>query len=144
MFNIKSNEFVIYKLMGLGIQRYIKKEVLGRRMRGRPTFSRIRQNIMEILNIMQRGYGYEIYQAYKEIFPEVTMRSIYTQLKKGVALGEFEVDCVAREKGDYSWGPEAEKVYYRLGRNASPKGSERVSRFLENKDSLISGEKRPE
>ena len=99
-------------------------------MRGRPTFSRIRQNIVEILNVMRKGYGYEIYKVYKEVFPEATMRSIYTQLKKGVALGEFEVETIVNEKGDYSWGVLAEKVYYRLGKKASPKGDERVARLL--------------
>ena len=99
-------------------------------MRGRPTFSKIRQNIVEILNIMGRGYGYEVYQAYREIFPEATMRSIYTQLKRGVVLGEFEVESVTTEKGDYSWGAEAEKTYYKLGKNANPKGDKRVSNYL--------------
>lgn len=102
-------------------------------MRGRPTFSRIRQNIIEILGVMGKGYGYEIYQVYREIFPAATMRSIYSQLKKGVALGEFEVEAIRVEKGDYSWGPEAEKIYYRNALKASPSGDERVKRYFGEK-----------
>lgn len=107
-------------------------------MRGRPSFSIIRQNIAEILNVMGKGYGYEIYQAYREIFPAATMRSIYTQLKRGVALGIFEVEAVSIEKGDYSWGAEAEKVYYRLGKVANPKGDERVNKYLGEKSLKLS------
>ena len=33
-------------------------------MRGRPVKSAIRQNIIEILNFIKRGYGYEIYKIY--------------------------------------------------------------------------------
>jgi len=101
-------------------------------MRGRPVFSRIRQNIVELLYFMGRGYGYEIYQAYMDLFPKVTMRSVYYQLRKGVALGEFEIESVRTEKGDYSWGPEAEKIYYKLGKNAKAQIEDRVKTYFLN------------
>ena len=45
--------------------------------RGRPIKSAIRQNVVEILYFLKKGYGYDIYKAYRDIFPAVTMRSIY-------------------------------------------------------------------
>lgn len=102
-------------------------------MRGRPVFSKIRQNIAELLFYMKKGYGYEIYRAYVDIFPKVTMRSVYYQLRKGVDLGEFEIESVKTEKGDYSWGADAEKTYYMLGKNSKPRGEERIRLYLEQK-----------
>ncbi len=101
--------------------------------RGRPVQSKIRQDIVEILYFMKKGYGYEIYKVYREIFPAVTMRSIYYHLKKGVETGEFRVESVKSEKGDYSWGPSAEKVYYALGKNAKPAGDKRVEKWFRKK-----------
>jgi DNA-binding transcriptional ArsR family regulator len=101
--------------------------------RGRPVKSQIRQNIVEILNAIKEGYGYDIYKAYVDIFPKVTMRSIYYHLKKGVSIKELEVARVEKEKGNYSWGPEAEKIYYRLGPEAEPKNDKRVKKFFEKK-----------
>ncbi|MBI2129295.1 hypothetical protein HYU07_03575 [Candidatus Woesearchaeota archaeon] len=101
--------------------------------RGRPVKSEIRQNIVEILYFIKEGYGYEIYNAYREIFPKVTMRSIYYHLKKGIQTGEIQVEQVKTEKGEYSWGSEAEKVYYGLGKKAAPKIDNRVREFLEKK-----------
>ncbi|MBN1385568.1 hypothetical protein JW968_01160 [Candidatus Woesearchaeota archaeon] len=101
--------------------------------RGRPIRSEIRQNIVEILYFLKEGYAYEIYKVYKAIFPKVTMRSIYYHLKKGVSLGEFKVSKVEKEKGDYSWGNEAEKTYYALGPGAKPRIDEKVKLFLEKR-----------
>ena len=101
--------------------------------RGRPTRSKIRQNIVEILYFMKKGYGYEIYKAYKNIFPKATMRVIYYHLKKGVETGEFKVEEVKQEKGDYSWGGQAEKVYYALGKNAKPMVDKKVDKWFEGK-----------
>ena len=101
--------------------------------RGRPVESKIRQNIVEILFYMKKGYGYEIYKAYREIFPAATMRVIYYHLKKGVETGEFKVDSIKSEKGHYSWGPQAEKVYYALGKNAKPKIEKRVEKYFSKK-----------
>ena len=99
--------------------------------RGRPIGSDIRQNIIEILYFLKQGYGYDIYRIYKEVFPAVTLRSIYYHLRKGVQLEEFKIEKVKQEKGDYSWGESAEKIYYSLGKNAKPAGVERVRKAVE-------------
>ena len=99
--------------------------------KGRPVKSEIRQNIVEILYLMKQGYGYEIYKAYVAIFPKVTIRSIYYHLKKGVTLHEFKVSKIEKEKGDYSWGGEAEKIYYSLGEAAKPIGNEKVKEYFD-------------
>ena len=101
--------------------------------RGRPIKSKIRQNIVEILYFMKKGYGYDIYKAYKAIFAAVTMRVIYYHLKKGVETGEFVVSGVKAEKGDYSWGGQAEKIYYALGKNAKPMIDKRVEKWFRKK-----------
>jgi len=46
-------------------------------------------------------------------------------------LHEFKVNKVEREKGDYSWGPEAEKIYYGLGDAAKPAGNEKVKEHFD-------------
>ncbi len=102
-------------------------------MRGRPPKSPIRQNIIDILFFMKRGYGYDIYKVYKEIFSKVTMRSIYYQLKKGVDLGEIKVHKIEKEKGDYSWGSEVEKIYYELDENAKPRMNHAVKEYFDKK-----------
>lgn len=101
--------------------------------RGRPVKSEIRQNIIEILFFLKEGYGYDIYKTYRNIFPGTTMRSIYYHLKKGTELGEFKINKVKKEKGEFSWGSEVEKIYYGLGPNAKPIGNERVKEALKNK-----------
>lgn len=101
--------------------------------RGRPIGSQIRQNVVEILYYMKSGYGYDIYKTYRDIFPKVTMRVIYYHLKKGQLTGEFEIDKIEKEKGDYSWGPEAEKIYYKLGKNAKPTMNPIVMEYFEKK-----------
>ena len=101
--------------------------------RGRPTHSKIRQNIVEILYFMKRGYGYEVYKAYKEIYPNVTMRVIYYHLKKGVATKEFKVESIKSEKGQYSWGPSAEKIYYSLVPEAKPMIDKKVELYFKKK-----------
>jgi len=101
--------------------------------KGRPVKSEIRQNMVEILYFMKEGYGYEIYKVYVAIFPKVTMRSIYYHLKKGISLGEFKVSKIEKEKGDYSWGGEAEKIYYGLGEKAKASVDEKVKEYFEKK-----------
>ena len=98
--------------------------------RGRPVKSVIRQNVIEILHHLGQGYGYQIAKIYNEIFPEVTQRSIYYHLRKGIVTKEISVHKVEAEKGEYSWGPMVEKVYYQLDIAASPKGEVRVKEFL--------------
>lgn len=98
--------------------------------RGRPVNSVIRQNIVEILFFMDKAYGYDIYKHYIGLFPKVTLRSIYYHLHKGVDLGEFEIEKIEKEKGDYSWGEMAEKIYYKLGSNAAPKADTKVKSYF--------------
>src|SRR3989344_2479087 len=83
--------------------------------RGRPTRSSIRQNIVEILHHLGKGYGYQICKIYNEVFPTVTQRSIYYHLKKGVFTKEVAVQKIEQEKGNFSWGNMVEKTYYTLG-----------------------------
>ena len=99
--------------------------------RGRPIRSEIRQNIIEILYYLDRGYGYQISKIYNEVFPRVTQRSIYYHLKKGVMTKEIEIHSIEQQKGDFSWGPEVEKKFYTLGKTALPKGQRRVKIFLD-------------
>ena len=94
--------------------------------RGRPAKSQIRQNIVEILSQYKSAYGYQISKIYFQLFPSATRRVIYYHLKKGLDLGEFEIDRVEHEKGEFSWGSTAEKTYYRLGKDAQPRGDPRV------------------
>ncbi|MFC1801375.1 hypothetical protein ACFLZB_02835 [Nanoarchaeota archaeon] len=102
--------------------------------KGRPPQSSIRQNIMEILFYLPQGYGYQIGKIYNSIFPKATLRVIYYHLKKGCDLEEFKVKKVEFEKGDYSWGPTAQKTYYSLGKKAQPQGLKHVKAFLEKKN----------
>jgi len=98
--------------------------------RGRPVKSQIRQNIVEILHYLDCGYGYQIAKIYNEVFPQVTQRSIYYHLRKGILTKEIKMHKIEQEKGDFSWGQIVEKKYYVLGRNAEPKGEKRVKEFL--------------
>jgi hypothetical protein len=118
------------------IENYLKKGFIILFMnRGRPIQSKIRQNIVEILYFLKSAYGYNIYKVYIEIFPAVTMRSIYYHLKKGLALKEFKISKIKSEKGNYSWGPEAEKIYYCLDINARPQIDKKVKKYFEKRSS---------
>ncbi|MCB9361811.1 hypothetical protein H6504_00105 [Candidatus Woesearchaeota archaeon] len=98
--------------------------------RGRPAFSQVRLNMVELLDAMGSAYGYEIARAYLDLFPKVSMRLFYYHLKKGVELGEFRVDKVKKAQGDYSWGTDVERIYYTLGDHAQPQGVERVRDYV--------------
>lgn len=103
---------------------------------GRPVKSMIRQNIVEILYFMGEGYAYDIYKHYVAVFPKVTMRSVYYHLKKGLSTQEFVVQDVKKERGEYSWGGEAEKVYYALGPGAAPKIIDKVKDYFDDRKRL--------
>ncbi len=109
--------------------------------RGRPTKSRIRQNIIEILAVTGKAYGYQIHKIYNAIYPQCTREVVYYNLRKGVALNEFKIEEIKLEKGDYSWGSTVEKKYYVLGRNAKPKGDARVKEYF-SKQKKKKGKKR--
>ena len=100
---------------------------------GRPVKSMIRQNIVELLYFLGEGYAYDIYRHYSAVFPKATLRSIYYNLKKGLATQEFVVKDVKKEKGDYSWGAEAEKIYYALGPAAAPVVCEKVKEYVDKR-----------
>lgn len=102
--------------------------------RGRPIGSKVRQNIIEILYFMGSAHGYHIYKVYRQIFPKITLRGIYYHLRKGQELGELQIDEVQKESGTYSWGSEAEKIYYKLGPNAKPAMDPQVKVFLETQN----------
>ena len=99
-------------------------------IRGRPVKSQIRQNILEILYHLKRGYGYDISKVYNSVFPAVTMRSIYYHLKKGVELNEIVVHKIKTENGEYSWGSAVEKTYYMMGPEGKAKGIPKIKSFL--------------
>lgn len=80
---------------------------------------------------MKEGYGYDIYKMYRMLFPKVTMRSIYYHLNKGIELGEFKINRVQKEQGEYSWGGEAEKTYYSLGEQAKPNANNELRERIE-------------
>ncbi len=99
--------------------------------RGRPVGSTIRQNIVEILFHLGNGYGYQISKIYNTVFPKVTQRSIYYHLRRGILTQEIELHKIEQEQGDFSWGSSVEKIYYSLGKNAAPKGEERVKGVMQ-------------
>lgn len=103
--------------------------------RGRPVGSVVRHNMVEVLAVLERGHGYQIYKVYRDLFPKVTLRVIYYHLKKGLELGEFVIEKVEKERGDYSWGSEAEKIYYKLGPKAQPQGDARVKAYIDARKS---------
>lgn len=94
--------------------------------RGRPTQSPIREGIVEILYHLGKGYGYQIHKLYVSLYGQVTREVVYYHLRKGVELGEFEVEQVKQEPGEYSWGRTVEKIYYRLGPQAKPQMEKRA------------------
>ncbi len=98
--------------------------------RGRPVNSVIRQHIIEIVHHLGKGYGYQIHKIYAEVYGNVTREVVYYHLKKGVEIGEFEVEMVKQETGAYSWGRTVEKIYYRLGPNARPRVDAKVAAWL--------------
>ena len=101
--------------------------------RGRPIGSGIRQNMIEILYFLGEGSGYDIFKVYREIYPKITLRSIYYHLKKGLILEEFKVKEIKKVSGNFSWGNSVEKKYYELGKNAKPSADVRVKEFLDKK-----------
>lgn len=80
--------------------------------RGRTPQSRIRENILELLRALGPSYGYQLYKEYKKRWGKVSIRSIYHHLSKGVELGLIERKGVQRVEGDFSWGPDAQRILY--------------------------------
>jgi len=98
--------------------------------RGRPLGSEVRQNILDILQHMGKAYGYQIHKAYKDIFPPVTLRTIYYHLKKALDLELVSVEKVKTTEGNYSWGTTAEKTFYSLTSKAKPRQKKEIEDFF--------------
>jgi len=104
-------------------------------LRGRPTKSQIRDNLIEILHFVGEGYGYELYKTYVDVFQQkVNIRSIYYHLNKGVDLGEFIIKNVESVPGNYSWGDQVKRIVFSLGPMAKPRGNQTVAARLSNKE----------
>src|SRR3989338_2674675 len=99
--------------------------------RGRPLRSTIRQNVVEILASMGKGYGYQIAKIYNQIFPAVSQRSVYYHLRKGLQTEEITIHTIEQEQGNFSWGKVVEKTYYALGKNATAKSDTRVLNYFQ-------------
>ena len=108
----------------------VKKYMMEKAVRGRPAFSPIRDNLVELLFFVGKGYGYELYKKYIQVFHKTTMRSIYYHLNKGVELGVFKIDKVENIPGDYSWGEGVRRVVFALDEKAEPKKDTRVLKRL--------------
>ncbi|MFT4310853.1 MAG: hypothetical protein ACMXYC_04435 [Candidatus Woesearchaeota archaeon] len=100
--------------------------------KGRPTGSRIRQGIVDILFFLGEGYGYIIHKLYVEAYGHVTREVVYYHLKKGIALGEIVQTAVRMEKGNFSWGGMVEKTYYGVGPQAVPTMDEQAKKVVES------------
>ena len=114
------------------MEKYLNNLIIEFNMKkaGRPIQSDIRQNVIDILGYIGKGYGYEIFKIYMGVFPKCTIEVIYYHMKKGVTLDEFKIHKVKQEKGDFSWGPLVEKTYYSLGTKAAPRKNKRVEEYL--------------
>ncbi len=99
---------------------------------GRPYNSPVRQNIIELLSQFGELYGYEVYKHYTKLFPKVSMRAIYYSLRNGAKKGQFRIAKVEKKAGSYSWGPEAQRVYYANGEMAKPTGDVKVKKYFES------------
>ena len=76
-------------------------------------------------------HGYEICKHYMKIYPKASARAIYYSLSKGVKSGHFKIAKVEIQKGSYSWGPEAQRIYYTLGTMAKPSGDAKAKKYFE-------------
>jgi hypothetical protein len=83
--------------------------------RGRPLKTDIRERIGLILSQVNFAYGYELFKIYKNVFGEIGLRNLYYNLKKGLQTGEFIIAHIEREPGSFTWGAEAQHIYYGAG-----------------------------
>lgn len=90
--------------------------------RGRRPESSIRNNIAELLYFFGEGYGYDLFKKYVKAFGRISMRSVYYHLQKGIELGEFKIKKIDSVQGNYSWGPQAQRIVFTLGPMAKPQG----------------------
>lgn len=99
---------------------------------GRPVKSNVRQNIVNIIYLAGPICGYDIFKIYRKVFGTAPMRLIYYHLKKGASIGELSIAEIRKDKGEYSWGSEVEKIYYELGEKAVPIIDERIRKKLKS------------
>jgi len=99
--------------------------------RGRPPKSQIRQNMVAILQYAQPLNGYSLYKIYCSVYDAVSLRVIYYHLMKGTEYNEFVVENVSVERGHFSWGSNAEKIFYKLGPNAKPQTDDALKKKIE-------------
>ncbi|MBI2145682.1 hypothetical protein HYU18_05190 [Candidatus Woesearchaeota archaeon] len=100
--------------------------------RGRPAGSPVRQNITELLSQFGELHGYDLCKHYLKLFPKVTKRAIYYSLQKGARKGFFKIARIEKHSAGYSWGPEAQRIYYSLGELAKPSLNEKVKKYFES------------
>ena len=91
--------------------------------RGRLPGSQIRDNMVEILAVVNPIHGYDIYKHYKKKYGPASLRSIYYHLKKGTELGVFESKGIQRVEVNFSWGSGVERKVFALGPAAKPHGT---------------------
>ena len=108
--------------------------------RGRPKGSRTRDHVGEILSVIERGTGYDVYRIFRDVYGPITSRAIYYNLHQGVLLDQFEYDGVTVESGEYSWGGKAEKKYYKPGRKAKHAVDDELKARIARSWSRIRGE----
>ena len=82
--------------------------------------SDVRDNIVDLLFLLKEAHGYEIYKFYNLLFPKVSQRLIYYHLRKGVSTGDLDISRISKIKGNFSWGSDAERIYYKLSKNSRP------------------------
>ena len=103
---------------------------------GRKPSSQIRNNIVELLFFLKEAYGYDLHKKYKKVFGNVSLRSIYYHLNKGVELGVFNIKEVQEVEGNYSWGSGVRRILFTLGKAAKPLGLQEVYDKLTQKEKL--------
>ncbi len=79
----------------------------------------VRERIKKILAIAEKAYGYEIYKIYNRVYGDVLMRTIYYNLKKGVEERDFELIGILNVPGDFTWGFETNRIYYKNRENVA-------------------------
>lgn len=87
--------------------------------RGRPTFSIVRNNIIEMIKEEGEDYGYNIYLKYNKKYPKVALRSIYYNLHKAIELGLLNKRIV-KATGKFSWGDELTRCMFSLNEAMKP------------------------
>ena len=98
--------------------------------RGRVVGSAIRDNLVELLFFLDKAHAYELYKHYKKVFGPVSIRSIYYNLTKGKDLGVFEIKEIQKVEGNFSWGPQAQRIIFSLTDKAEPKQDTKVKQAL--------------